>query len=169
MGLCEIDFDFIRKTDYSKRKFRPIWSGQDVLPDTLNFEKSMPVIELLNAVRVWPPGFQGVLKRIRFVLRLFEGHPLFDNSMTFAVLLNTIILSMDYYGIEEEFEGILSTFNSYFTYIFIAEMGTKLLARGIKKYCADPMNGLDGFVVIISIFELIFTAGEEGEIDRSTF
>jgi hypothetical protein len=89
--------------------------------------------------------------------------------MTFAVLLNTIVLSMDFYGIEEEFEEVLSTFNTYFTYIFICEMGIKLLARGIKKYCADPMNGLDGFVVIISIFELIFTAGSAGEMDRSTF
>jgi hypothetical protein len=57
MGECEIDFDFVRKSDYSKRKFRPTWSGQDILPDALNFENSMPVVELLNATRVWPPGF----------------------------------------------------------------------------------------------------------------
>jgi hypothetical protein len=27
LGQFEIDFDVVRKTDYSKRKFRPIWSG----------------------------------------------------------------------------------------------------------------------------------------------
>jgi hypothetical protein len=102
-------------------------------------------------------------------LRIFEGNPLFDTSMTFAVLLNTIVLSLDRYGIDETTEGILNSFNSYFTYIFICEMGTKLLARGIKKYCADPMNGLDGFVVIMSIVELIFTAGDTSSMNKSTF
>lgn len=37
-------------------------------------------------------------------------------------------------------------------------MGVKLLGLGIKKYCADRLNYLDGFVVLISIFELIYTA-----------
>lgn len=170
IGKYELDFDYIRKTDYSKRKFRPVWSGQDVLPDVLNFEKSMACcIEKLNSIRVWPTGSHGALKRIRYVLRLFEGNPLFDTSMTFAVLLNTIVLSLDRYGIDEATESILNTFNSYFTYIFICEMGIKLLARGVKKYCADPMNGLDGFVVIMSIVELAFTAGDTGSMNRSTF
>jgi hypothetical protein len=100
---------------------------------------------------------------------MFEGNPLFDTSMTFAVLLNTIVLSLDRYGIDESTEEILNSFNSYFTYIFICEMGIKLLARGIKKYCADPMNGLDGFVVIMSIVELIFTSGDTGNMKKSTF
>ena len=167
--MYDLDFDFIRKQDYSKKKFRPIWSGQEVIPDVLNFEKSLEVVALLNRQRVWPQGAQGMLKRVRFVLRQFEGNALFDNSMTFAVLLNTIILSLDHYGIDESTEETLSLFNGYFTNIFICEMGIKLLARGIKKYCSDPMNGLDGFVVIISIVELIFTSGDSGDMDQSTF
>jgi hypothetical protein len=82
--------------------------------------------------------------------------------MTFAVLLNTIVLSIDHYGISSELEDILITLNSYFTNIFIFELTVKLLALGIKKYCADKMNYLDGFVVLISIFELIFTAVTSG-------
>lgn len=109
----DLDFDYIRKTDYSKKKFRPIWSGQDVIPDVLNFEKSLIAVGSINSIRVWPTGFAGILKRIRFVLRLFESHNnLFDTSMTFAVLLNTVVPSMFYYGIEEELENLLNLCNT---------------------------------------------------------
>jgi hypothetical protein len=36
-------------------------------------------------------------------------------------------------------------------------MTSKILALGIKKYSGDPMNLLDGSVVIMSIFEIIYT------------
>jgi hypothetical protein len=123
------------------------------------------VVSKINQHRVWPKGIQGYFKRVRFVLRQFEGNPSFDASMTFAVLLNTVVLSLDRYGIDEATESFLTDCNSVFTNIFIAEMSTKLLARGIKKYCADPMNGLDGFVVIISIVELIFTGSGDEQMD----
>ena len=41
------------------------------------------------------------------------------------------------------------------TWIFICEMGLKLLARGPKKYANEKMNLLDGGVVILSIVEII--------------
>ena len=37
-------------------------------------------------------------------------------------------------------------------------MGLKLLALGIKKYLADDMHKLDGTVVFLSVFEMIYTA-----------
>lgn len=89
--------------------------------------------------------------------------------MTFAVLLNTIVLSVDHYGIAQETEDILNICNDYFTNIFIFEMGVKLLALGIRKYCADRLNYLDGFVVLISIFEIIYTARSDAEGGASTF
>ena len=78
----------------------------------------------------------------------------FDNFMTFAVLLNTITLSVDHYGIEQEVLDLLDVFNNYFTWIFIFEMFSKIIAIGIGKYSADKMNYLDGSVVMLSIFEM---------------
>lgn len=40
LGEFEIDFEKIRLTDHSRKKFKPIWSGQDVFPDQLNFQES---------------------------------------------------------------------------------------------------------------------------------
>ena len=83
---------------------------------------------------------------------------LFENAMTFAVLLNTVTLSMDHYGMKKETEELLNTFNDYFTWIFIYEMSSKLLAIGVKKYLADKMNYLDGGVVMLSVFEMVIQA-----------
>ena len=75
--------------------------------------------------------------------------------MTLAVMLNTIILSMNQYGLSKEMDNLLEIFNFYFTWIFIVEMSWKILAIGINKYVSDKMNCLDGFVVILSVIEII--------------
>jgi hypothetical protein len=47
--------------------------------------------------------------------------------------------------------------NTIFTYIFIAEMGLKLIGLGPIKYLKDRMNYLDAGVVMLSIVELSFS------------
>jgi hypothetical protein len=64
---------------------------------------------------------------------------------------------LDSYGVSAELENTLQTLSSYFTYIFIYEMGSKIIALGVKKYLQDDMNKLDGSVVLMSIFEIIYT------------
>ena len=99
----------------------------------------------------------GLWKRFRYYLRIIQKSSLFDNLMTFCVLLNTIVLGADHAGMSSEMSNILATANSYFTAIFIVEMIVKLAAIGFKKYAADRMNYLDGGVVMLSIFELIIS------------
>lgn len=84
-------------------------------------------------------------------------HPLFDYLFTFIVVCNTVTLSLDAYGVSAELENSLQTIGSYFTFIFIYELGSKIFALGPKKYLQDDMNKLDGGVVMMSIFELIYT------------
>jgi hypothetical protein len=163
MGIYEIDFNEIRKYDISKKKQKPMWSGQDVFPDQLDYFKSKSIISKINRIRVWPQGFKGLIKRARFLLRIMVKSSLFDNSMTFAVLLNTITLSIDHYGIDPEVLDLLDVFNLYFTWIFIFEMMSKILAVGIGKYSAEKMNYLDGGVVILSVFEMVSEAILSGQ------
>lgn len=75
--------------------------------------------------------------------------------MTFCVLLNTVVMSLDHYGINPETDRILYNSNLTFTYIFIYEMIVKLLAIGPKKYAASRWNLLDGGVVLLSILEIL--------------
>lgn len=95
------------------------------------------------------------MKKIRAVLKLHCRSPFFEHFMTMCVLLNTVVMSMDHYGISYKMELTLNNINLIFTYIFIYEMIVKLLAIGPKKYVASKWNRLDGGVVLLSIIEII--------------
>ena len=92
---------------------------------------------------------------MRSFIRSMVKQTIYENLMTFFVLLNTITLALDHYGIDDELVELLELSNTYFTWIFIFEMITKLLGIGIVKYCDEPMNLLDGAVVMLSIFEMV--------------
>jgi hypothetical protein len=163
LNLLEVDFKEVRKHDATKKRTRPTWSGQDVIPDKLDYEKALSIISSINRHRVWPGGLGGLWKRTRFVLRLHVKSDFFDNLMTFAVVLNTVTLSLDQHNQPKELADQIEDYNTVFMYLFIYEMGTKILALGIKKYVADKMNWLDGGVVLLSIFEIIYQKMQEGK------
>jgi hypothetical protein len=123
----------------------------------LNEEKSEWVIAQINDNRIWPEGLHGLYKRARFVMRIKVKSNFFDSLMTFAVLLNTVTLAMQKYGMEDELVDLLNSANDVFTWLFIYEMSSKLLGVGVGKYCGDKMNYIDGSVVMLSIFEMVIT------------
>jgi hypothetical protein len=91
--------------------------------------------------------------------------------MTLGVLLNTIVLALDRVGIDHQMTEQLAYYNSWFTWIFIFEMSSKIIACGISKYMSDKMNYLDGGVVMLSIFEMVMAEvlkGGEG-VNLSAF
>lgn len=158
MGIYELSFKQVKTNDFEWKRQRPVWSGQDILSYKLDSKNSEYIISHINRVRIWPTGIHGILKRVRFQIRIMVRSDFFDSFMTFAVFCNTITLSIDHHGILAETTEILDTFNTYFTWIFIFEMFSKLLAIGVPKYCSDRMNYLDGSVVLLSIFEMVMDA-----------
>ena len=66
---------------------------------------SLKTIKQLNKVRTWPLFFFGYVKKARCLLKMFVRTSLFDNFMTLSVLLNTIVMAMDKYGIDKELEA----------------------------------------------------------------
>ena len=121
-------------------------------------------IKLLSAHRVWPTGLFGYFKRAKFLWRIQVKSEHYDNFFTLFVFLNTITLAMEKYGIDKKTEDFLEETNVWFTWIFIYEMFAKIGGIGINKYLADRMNWLDGFIVMTSIFEMVYTlvAGDSG-------
>ena len=79
------------------------------------------------------------------------------------VLLNTITLALERHGIQEEERQLLDTFDQYFTFTFIVELCSKVLAIGIQKYLMDKMNWLDGGVVMLSVFEMSYKAALDSD------
>jgi hypothetical protein len=74
------------------------------------------------------------LKKARVLLKMIVKHSLFDNALTLCVLLNTIIMGMEKYNMDSELAEDLELIGSVFTWIFIAELTSKVAAIGPKKY-----------------------------------
>lgn len=51
-------------------------------------------MQKINAVRVWPKGAIGYIKKARVLLKMIVKHKLFDNAMLLCVLLNTVVMGM---------------------------------------------------------------------------
>lgn len=76
--------------------------------------------------------------------------------------MNTIILAMYHYRMDDDFEKALDGMNLALTIIFGVELAIKLFGMGVINYFRDLMNYLDFFVVVFSILELIFLSGNSG-------
>lgn len=158
MNFFEINFNEVRGKDAQLKRVRPLWSGQDVMPDQLDASKSAAILFNMNTIRVWPSGLHGLWKRIRFVLRKFIKGNFFETFLTLCVLLNTVVLAMEGASTPVETQKVLDLMNLYFTWIFIVEMSLRLIAIGVGKYAAERMNLIDGFVVTLSILEMAMEA-----------
>lgn len=158
----EIDFEKeienARKTSAKLSKDSVEWSGQDIKIDYDPYYAKIAATQM-STMRVFPYGFIGSIILVRGWLAAFVLSGFFENLMTVAVAINTIVLALDHHGISKNQEAILTTMNSYFTYIFISEMSLKLIGQGPLEYLRDKMNYLDGMVVMLSVFELAFLSG----------
>lgn len=128
------------------------WSGteinefNDVKIDNFNF----------SSYRCWDAGLLGVYQKILYPIKILVNSKFFTKLMTFFVLLNTIILSIDHYGLSTEGRSLLNLFNFILTIIFSAEVFLKIIANGPVSFARDKLNLYDLCIVILSILELIF-------------
>lgn len=60
--------------------------------------------------------------------------------MSIFVLLNTIILGMNYYGMSEDYENALELSNNLFSLLFGIELFLKLWGLGLKDYFSEAFN-----------------------------
>lgn len=136
-----------------------IWSGFDIS----KYKDHTNLISSINQMR-FQRKYYFILKQSQTLLLEMTESKNFHIIMILCVILNTIVLSIDYHGISSELSYALSTTNTCFTYIFLVEMIVKLLAKGFKKYFREYMNYFDAAVVVLSIIELVFVSGEKSTL-----
>ena len=113
---------------------------------------------------LWKSGLQGIWQKLRRpIYGLVQGR-LFGNFISICILVNTVVLSIEYYQISYTLETTLSIINSVFTFIFVSEQVLKLLGLGLRDYVRDTMNYLDLLVVCTSIAEFVFISGGKSVI-----
>ena len=104
--------------DASKRKNdRVDWSGQDIKNDYDPYFATSAADEM-SSCKIFPKLIFGKVVKLRFYIYMFVTSSFFDNIMTIAVAINTVVLSLDRYNIPADEEATLTVMNSYFTYIF---------------------------------------------------
>eukprot|EP00968_Pinguiococcus_pyrenoidosus_P016025 scaffold1505_cov256-Pinguiococcus_pyrenoidosus.AAC.25 len=83
------------------------------------------------------------------------GSSAFAHFMNLAILANTLVLAMDRYPMAREEERQLGVANMVLTLVFLVEFVLMIYALGLRGYCADRLNIFDGFIVIVSVLELL--------------
>ena len=80
----------------------------------------------------------------------------FSGFIIFAIVTNTLILSLDKYPIDEKRMEVLEKLNYLFTAIFMVEILIKFLAFGIKSFFKGSwFNTFDLLIVIGSLIDII--------------
>lgn len=95
-------------------------------------------------------------------------HPIFENSITVFIGLNTLTMALKFDGMPEEMKTFFSYLNYIFSFIFNAEMIMKLLGLGVSQYFDDSWNNFDAFVVVATDFGIILNFLNVGSSSFST-
>jgi hypothetical protein len=142
----------MREQDLKSLNVQGQWSGQQVSKGSMDCLQDFSFI-------LWPKSPWRVVAKARHLLKELVQGNFFNNLMTLCVLMNTIVLAIDHYGISSKTAHDLQAMNFAFTIIFAIELGLKLIGLGFKGYAADSMNYLDSAVVLLSFVEIIFLSG----------
>ena len=90
-------------------------------------------------------------------LQAVADHWAFELATILAVLANTILLAMPYFGMSASYQASLAAGSVALTFVFVAEATIKLLGWG-RQYFTDPFNVFD-FVVTAASLATVFLSG----------
>ncbi|XP_032315074.1 sodium channel protein type 10 subunit alpha [Camelus ferus] len=80
--------------------------------------------------------------------------PFAELTITLCIVVNTIFMAMEHYGMSFAFDTMLQTGNIVFTVIFTAEMVFKIIAFDPYYYFQKRWNIFDCIIVTVSLIEL---------------
>lgn len=80
---------------------------------------------------------------------------LFSFFIITLIVINTVILALDRYPIDDAQSSTLDMINMVLTWLFFIEMIIKLIGLGPKLYAKDRFNIFDAIITILTIVENI--------------
>lgn len=92
----------------------------------------------------------------------------FSHVFTVLIIINTCVQCAAYVGMPLAMCQGLDIASLIFTILFAAEMVVKILGLGCGSYWSDPWNRLDGFIVIVSLVEVVITPSTGGNLVATT-
>lgn len=113
---------------------------------------------LLRSQRAWLVGKPQFIHVLNKLVRT----QVFNGIIVLAILINTVLLAMDYEGIPADIYSNLETANVVLTVVFTAEMVLKAAGLGPRVYLSDAFNAFDAVIVATSLVELAVAAASSG-------
>lgn len=117
-----------------------------------------------------PPDWEQWMKQygkytvIRKCNAIVTSQP-FQHLIMLIIVLNTVVLALNWPNQSDKLINILSTINMAFTWIFIVEAILKLIGLGPKAYFMDNWNIFDFIIVVVSIVELVIEFASDNASD----
>ncbi|CAH2312283.1 voltage-dependent T-type calcium channel subunit alpha-1I [Pelobates cultripes] len=106
--------------------------------------------------------------RFRIMCQTIIAHKLFDYVVLAFIFLNCITIALERPQIEQKSTErlFLSISNYIFTAIFVAEMTLKVVSLGLyfgdQSYLRSSWNILDGFLVFVSLIDIVVSVASAG-------
>ncbi|KAL3673207.1 hypothetical protein V7S43_000930 [Phytophthora oleae] len=95
--------------------------------------------------------------RMQAVVGVIVKHWLFNGVQTILILLNTVILSLDQYPIDQKLNETVEKINFALTIAFLLEALLKITGLGWKRWSEDRYNLFDASVVVVSTVEMFLS------------
>jgi hypothetical protein len=88
------------------------------------------------------------------IVELFIMDAFVDLFITLCIVINTMFMAIDHYGMSKDLTETLTMGNYVFTTIFTAEAMLKVIAMNLFNYLKDKWNCFDIVIVLLSLVEL---------------
>eukprot|EP00070_Physeter_catodon_P005004 XP_007110560.2 sodium channel protein type 10 subunit alpha isoform X1 [Physeter catodon] len=92
--------------------------------------------------------------KLKTLLFAIVTDPFAELTITLCIVVNTIFMAMEHYGMSPAFEAMLQIGNIVFTVFFTAEMVFKIIAFDPYYYFQKKWNVFDCIIVTVSLIEL---------------
>lgn len=95
-------------------------------------------------------GWKGIRGRCYDIVE----SPIFEYFISLCIVLNTVLMCLDYVDSSDLYKTILEHINDGFLYIFLLECILKLIAYGPRYYFFVDWNKFDFLIVAISLITI---------------
>ena len=113
----------------------------------------------LEPVETYPQIEHAFAHKPRQMILDFTNHPIFQNLITFTILVNTGLMCANHVDKTNSFKDVELIIDLTCSGIFLFEFILKHIGLGLVRYWKDNWNKLDGFVVLVSIIDFSLTYG----------
>ncbi|KAE9028177.1 hypothetical protein PF005_g2409 [Phytophthora fragariae] len=118
-------------------------------------KKAKAALLALRAARVASDRI--ATSRVQILCGVIVNHWVFNVVQTALILLNTIILSLDQYPIDQKLNDTVEKINFALTLAFVIEALLKTSGLGWTGWFADRYNLFDAMVIVVSTAEMILS------------